>query len=111
MDAARSDVGWIPDRAFGASGMTVRLSLRRLDLAERAQPRTIRLLVQELLHAVLLADFFVIARERVLLGLEVIARLLVVHVTNGLDRRLGVAHDVAVDLQQLLGELGGLFTQ
>src|SRR5882672_2921809 len=82
-----------------------------LDPLERPEPRAIRLVVQELLHAVLLADLLVVARERILLRLEIIARLLVGHIAHRADRLLGVAHDVRVELDELLGELDRLLAQ
>src|SRR5262245_4563689 len=82
-----------------------------LDPPERSKPRAIRLIVQELLHAVLLADFLVVARERVLLRLEIIACLLVGHEAHRPDRLLGVAYDVRIELQELLGKLDRLLAQ
>src|SRR5262249_42719474 len=52
-------------------GHRTRVGSARLHLAEGAEARTIGLLVQELLHAVLLADLLVVARERILLRLEI----------------------------------------
>src|SRR5438093_3591877 len=83
----------------------------RLYAPERTEAGTIGLLVQELLHAVLLANFLVVARERILLRLQVIARLLVGHRAHRLDRLLGVAHDVRIELLELLGELDRLLPQ
>src|SRR5262245_14627939 len=82
-----------------------------LDPFERPEARAIGLLVQELLHAVLLADLLVVARQRILLRFEIIACLLVGHEAHGADRLLGVAHDVRIELHQLLRELDRLLAQ
>src|SRR5262245_22454254 len=82
-----------------------------LDPPEWSKARTIGLFVEELLHAVLLADLLVVARERVLLRLEIVARLLVAHGPHRPDRLLGVAHDVGVELDELVRELDRLLAQ
>src|SRR5215218_3765894 len=80
-----------------------------LHFAKWAKSWTVRFLVEKLLHAVLLADLLVVLRQRVLLRLEIIARLLVVHLAHGADGFLGVAHHVVIKFHQLFGELDGLF--
>src|SRR6266436_1713692 len=57
-----------------------------------AEPGSIRFLVQELLHADLVADFLVVTHQRVLLGSQVVARLIVRHAAHRPHGFLGGAH-------------------
>src|SRR5262249_22254101 len=64
---------------------------RRPFALEVAEARAVGLVVDELLHAFLMAAFLVVELERVALGVEIVLRLRLVHETHGADRFLGIA--------------------
>src|SRR4029453_10572260 len=84
------------------------LCAARLVALERAEARTIGLLVKKLLHALTAAILLVDEAQGLALGVEVVGRLGLVHEAHGTQRLLGVTQDGRALFHQLLGELARL---